>query len=88
MLELVRSEYDEVEGGVDQWVANPNKIAILKLTLVMKTTVNMAAIGAAVDDLISTTEVVFRYKVNFSETVEFIAWDAARVPAVPVSPNA
>ena len=88
VLELVRSEYDEVENDVDQWVANPNKIAILKLTLVMKTTVNMAAIGAAVDDLISTTEVVFRYKVNFSETAEFIAWDAARVPAVPVAPNA
>jgi hypothetical protein len=87
VLELVRSEYDEVEGGVDQWVANPAKIAILKLTLVMKTTINMAAIGAAVDDLISTTEVVFRYRVNFSETVEFIAWDAARVAAVPVAAN-
>ena len=87
VLELVRSEYDEVENGVDQWVANPNKIVILKLTLVMKTTVNMAAMGATEDNLISTTEVVFRYKVNFSETEEFITWSAARVPAVPVLAN-
>ena len=87
VLELVRSEYDEVENGVDQWVANPAKIAILKLTLVMKTTVNMAAIGATADNLVSTTEVVFRYKVNFSETAEFIAWDDDRVPAVPVAAN-
>ena len=87
VLELVRSEYDEVENGVDQWVANPAKIAILKLTLVMKTTINMAAMGATADNLISTTEVVFRYKVNFSETTEFIAWSAERVPAVPVAAN-
>jgi hypothetical protein len=88
VLELVRSEYDEVQGGVDQWVASPAKIAILKLTLVMKTTVNMAAMGATENNLISTTEVVFRYKVNFSETTEFIAWSAARVPAVAGVANA
>jgi hypothetical protein len=88
VLELVRMEYDEVEGSVDKWATNPDKIAILKLTLVMKTTVNLSSLGVVGDNIISTTEVVFRYKVNFSETAEFIAWSAARVPAVPSAPNA
>jgi len=87
VLELVRIEYDEVEGGVDKWVANDAKIAILKLTLVMKTTVNLSSLGVSGDNIISTTEVIFRYKVNFSDTAEFIAWSAVRDPPVPVAPN-
>jgi len=68
ILELVRAEYDEVEDGLNQWTET-DAIAILKLTLVIKTTLNLQAMG--VSDLVSTTEVVLRFKVNFSETEEF-----------------
>jgi hypothetical protein len=64
ILELVRAEYDEVEDAVSNWTV-PNAIAILKITIVVKTTLVLTAM--AVDNLVSTTEVVFRYKVNFSE---------------------
>ena len=68
ILELVRAEYDEVDDGENQWTST-DAYAILKLTLVMKTTLNLSAMG--VDDIVSTTEVVFRFKMNFSETEEF-----------------
>jgi hypothetical protein len=69
ILELVRAEYDEYDDdGNNQWTET-NALAILKLTLVIKTTLNLQAMG--VSDLVSTTEVVLRYKMNFSETEEF-----------------
>lgn len=70
ILELVREEYSEVENGVNQWT-NTNAYAVLKITLVIKTTINLSAM--AVPNIISTTELVFRYNINFSETAEFQA---------------
>jgi len=84
VLELVRAEYDEVEDSVNNWTTT-DALAILKVTLVMKTTLNLSAMS--VPDLISSTEVVFRFKVNFSETNEFIAWSASHENPAPVVPN-
>jgi hypothetical protein len=70
ILELVREEYDEVENGVNQWT-NTDAYAVLKITLVVKTTINLSAM--AIPNIISTTELVFRYNINFSETAEFQA---------------
>ena len=84
ILDLVRAEYDEVVDTVNNWTST-NAIAILKLTLVIKTTLNLSAMG--VDNLISTSEVVFRFKVNFSETNEFIAWAASHSNPEEVTPN-
>lgn len=70
ILELVRQEYNEVVDGVNQWT-NTDARAILKITLVVKTTINLAAM--AVPNIVSTTEIVFRYNINFSETAEFQA---------------
>ena len=64
ILELVRAEYDEIEDEVSNWTEN-EAYAVLKITLVIKTTLALTAM--AVDNIISTTEVVFRFKVNFSE---------------------
>lgn len=64
ILELVRAEYDEVEDVVSNWTEG-EAYAVLKITLVIKTTIVLTAM--AVDNIVSTTEVVFRYKVNFSE---------------------
>lgn len=64
LLELVRAEYDEVEDSVSNWTET-NALAILKITLVIKTTLVLTAME--VDNIVSTTEVVFRFKVNFSE---------------------
>jgi hypothetical protein len=85
ILELVRAEYDEVVDTVNNWTST-EAIAILKLTLVIKTTLNLSAMG--VDDLVSTSEVVLRFKVNFSETNEFIAWSASHSNPAAVTPNA
>lgn len=64
ILELVRAEYDEVEDEVSNWTET-EAYAVLKITLVIKTTLLLTAMS--VDNIISTTEVVFRFKVNFSE---------------------
>jgi len=85
ILDLVRAEYDEVDGaGNNNWTST-GAIAILKLTLVIKTTLNLSAMG--VDDLVSTSEVVLRFKVNFSETNEFIAWSASHIDLPAVAAN-
>lgn len=84
VLELVRAEYDEVEDAVNNWT-DTDALAILKVTLVIKTTLNLSAMS--VPDLVSTTEVVFRFKVNFSETKEFIAWSATHENPAPVIAN-
>lgn len=70
ILELVREEYNEVVDGVNQWTDTDAR-AVLKITLVVKTTINLAAM--AVPNIVSTTEIVFRYNINFSETAEFQA---------------
>jgi len=70
ILELVREEYHEVENGASQWTNNA-AYAVLKITLVIKTTINLSAMS--VPNIISTTELVFRYNINFSETAEFQA---------------
>jgi hypothetical protein len=70
ILELVRQEYNEVVGGVNQWT-DTAAYAVLKITLVVKTTINLAAM--AVPNIVSTTEIIFRFNVNFSELAEFQA---------------
>ena len=74
ILELVRQEYNEVIDGVNQW-SNTAAYAVLKITLVVKTTINLAAM--AVPNIVSTTEIVFRFNINFSETAEFQALNAS-----------
>lgn len=73
ILELVREEYCEIENGVNQWT-NTDAYAILKITLVVKTTINLSAMS--VPNIVSITEIVFRYNINFSETPEFQALNA------------
>jgi hypothetical protein len=73
ILELVRQEYNEVIDGVNQWT-NDSAFAVLKITLVVKTTINLAAM--TVPNIVSTTELVFRFNINFSELAEFQALNA------------
>ena len=73
ILELVREEYNEVVDGQNQWT-NDAAYAVLKITLVVKTTINLAAM--LVSNIVSTTEIVFRYNINFSELAEFQALNA------------
>ena len=70
IIELVREEYNEVVDGVNQWT-DTDAYAVLKITLVVKSTINLAAM--IVPNIVSTTEIVFRFNMNFSETVEFQA---------------
>ena len=70
ILEIVREEYNEVEDGVNKWT-DTAAFAVLKITLVIKTTINLTAM--TVPNIVSSTEIVFRFNVNFSETDEFQA---------------
>ena len=73
ILELVRQEYNEVIDGENQWTNNA-AFAVLKITLVVKTTINLTAM--TVPNIVSTTEIVFRFNINFSELAEFQALNA------------
>ena len=60
LLEIVRANHEN---------SITDAIAILKITLVIKTTLNLTAM--AVDNIVSTSEVVLRYKINFSELTQY-----------------
>lgn len=63
VLELIRCEYDDV---IEQ---NAPKFAILMMTLIFKTTINIRM--PEMDYFVSTTEVKLRYKIDFNELPEF-----------------
>jgi hypothetical protein len=83
ILEMVRSEYDDVDENITRdennlpvpgtvnTITDPNKYAILMMTVVFKTTMNLNMGGGESDSFVSTTEVKLRYKMNFSELPEF-----------------
>jgi len=77
ILEIVRAEYDE-DDAVDcsgnpittsNTIFSAPKLAILMITLVFKTNVNLEM--ADCERFVSTTEVKLRYRVDFNEIAEF-----------------
>lgn len=78
ILEMVRAEYDEDDDAVDcsgnpvesgNNINSSPKLAILMITLVFKTNVNLEMSDCT--HFISTTEVKLRYRVDFNELAEF-----------------
>lgn len=63
LLEIVKGNHEDREDR------SMEAVAILKITLVIKTTLNLTAMS--VDNIISSTEVVLRYKINFSELTQY-----------------
>ena len=93
ILEMVRSEYadidanetrdasDNVISGSVNTIMDSHKYAILMMTLVFKTTMNMHMGDGSItndpkDSFVSTTEVKLRYKMDFAELEEFQATNA------------
>lgn len=87
ILEMVRSEYADVDlnvtrdaseniiSGSVNTIMDSEKYAILMMTLVFKTTMNLHMTLDDNDSFVSTTEVKLRYKMNFAELEEFQAID-------------
>jgi hypothetical protein len=89
ILEMVRGEYADVDpnqnhdasgnvisGSVNN-IMDSHKYAILMMTLVFKTTMNLGMGVGDNDSFVSTTEVKLRYKMDFAELEEFQETNAA-----------
>jgi len=66
ILELVRCEYNDTVYGP---ATGDPKYAILSMTLIFKTTININM--ADIDYFVSTSQVKLRYRINFDELAEF-----------------
>jgi len=94
ILEMVRSEYADIDvnqtrdasdnliSGSVNAIMDSHKYAILMITIVFKTTMNMHMGIGDLDSFVSTTEVKFRYKMDFAELPEFLATNAAGVRVI------
>jgi hypothetical protein len=88
ILEMVRSEYADIDAnttrdsgdllvnGTVNTIMDSQKYAILMMTIVFKTTMNMHMGEGDLDSFVSTTEVKLRYKMDFAELPEFLATNA------------
>jgi hypothetical protein len=88
ILEMVRGEYADVDpnenhdasgnvvSGTVNNIMDSSKPAILMMTIVFKTTMNLNMGEGDNDSFVSTTEVKLRYKMDFAELAEFQATNA------------
>ena len=94
ILEMVRSEYADVDvnqtrdasdnlisGSVNE-IMDSHKYAILMMTIVFKTTMNLHMGVGDNDTFVSTTEVKLRYKMDFAELPEFLDTNAAGIRVI------